>query len=194
MKIVQLGVCVGNDDLTNLIGETQPEILILIEPMEIHNNKINECYGWVKNKFIENIAITTDDKEEMSFYYHQNDGPLYEVASNNKSHILKHGYNVEGIKELIVKTSTINNLLSNYHLENLDILFIDTEGLDDLIIKSIDFNKFNITEIYFENLHLTQHDIYEFLENKGYEVTKSWGLNGWSSVAKIKNTDPNINI
>ena len=187
MKIVQLGVCVGNDDLTKLIGKTQPEILILIEPMEIHNDKINECYGWVNNKFIENIAITTDDKTEMSFYYHENDGPLYEVASNNKFHIIKHGYNVEGIKELIVKTSSINNLFSKYNLDNLDILFIDTEGLDDLIIKSIDFNKFTINEIYFENLHLTQPDIYDFLESKGYEIIKSWGLNGWSSVAKIKN-------
>ena len=50
MNIIQLGTCVGNDDLTKLIGETQPDILILIEPMLIHNEKITECYRTIKNK------------------------------------------------------------------------------------------------------------------------------------------------
>jgi 3-deoxy-D-arabino-heptulosonate 7-phosphate (DAHP) synthase len=44
MKIVQIGTCVANDDLTQIVKEKQPEILVLIEPMSIHNEKINECY------------------------------------------------------------------------------------------------------------------------------------------------------
>ena len=55
MNIVQLGACVGNDDLTKLIGESQPNILILVEPMSIHNEKITECYNNITNKHIENI-------------------------------------------------------------------------------------------------------------------------------------------
>jgi hypothetical protein len=184
MKIVQLGVCVGNDDLTTLIGNNQPELLVLVEPMSIHNDKIKKCYEWVNNLNLENIAISLDDSKEMSFYYHENDGPLYEVASNNINHILKHGYSMEGVKELNVNCLSINNLFKKYNLVDIDILFIDTEGIDDLIIKSIDFDTFKITEIYFENLHLTQNDIYSFLENKGYSITKNWGVMGWTSVAK----------
>ena len=184
MKIVQLGVCVGNDDLTKLIGNNQPELLVLVEPMSIHNDKIKKCYEWVDNLNLENIAISLDEKEEMLFYYHENDGPLYEVSSTNVNHILKHGYSMEGVKELNVKCLSINNLFKKYNLVDVDILFIDTEGIDDLIIKSIDFDTFKIREIYFENLHLTQNDIYSFLENKGYSITKNWGVMGWTSVAK----------
>jgi hypothetical protein len=180
MKIV----CVGNDDLTTLIGNNQPELLVLVEPMSIHNDKIKKCYEWVNNLNLENIAISLDDSKEMSFYYHENDGPLYEVASNNINHILKHGYSMEGVKELNVNCLSINNLFKKYNLVDIDILFIDTEGIDDLIIKSIDFDTFKITEIYFENLHLTQNDIYSFLKNKGYSITKNWGVMGWTSVAK----------
>ena len=36
----------------------------------------------------------------------------------------------------------------------------------------------------FENLHLTQDDIYSFLENKGYSIVKKWGYMGWTSFAK----------
>jgi hypothetical protein len=88
------------------------------------------------------------------------------------------------VKELNVKCLSINNLFKKYNLVDIDILFIDTEGIDDLIIKSIDFDTFKIREIYFENLHLTQNDIYSFLENKGYSITKNWGVMGWTSVAK----------
>ena len=162
MNIIQLGTCVGNDDLTKLIGETQPDILILIEPMLIHNEKITECYRTIKNKHIENIAISVSDEEEMSFFYHENDGPMYEVASTNINHITKHGYDTKGIKELKVKCLRINNLFKKFNLKKIDMLFIDTEGIDDL----------------------TQNDIYSFLENKGYRIIKTWGYMGWTSYAK----------
>jgi len=51
MKIVQIGTCVANDDLTQIVKENQPELLVLIEPMSIHNEKINECYSGINNIF-----------------------------------------------------------------------------------------------------------------------------------------------
>jgi hypothetical protein len=132
-------------------------------------------------------VISTGDEEEMSFFYHENDGPMYEVASTNINHIIKHGYQTNGIKELKVKCLRIDKLFEKFSLKKIDILFIDTEGIDDLIIKDIDFNSFEINEIYFENLHLTQHDIYNFLEGKGYTIVRNWGHMGWTSFAKKNN-------
>jgi hypothetical protein len=66
MNIVQIGTCIANDDLTNLIGKKQPDKLILVEPLSIHNNQINECYNWVENIYIENIAISITNIIEMS--------------------------------------------------------------------------------------------------------------------------------
>ena len=58
MNIVQIGACIGSDDLTSLIGDSQPDLLVLVEPMVLHNQKLLECYSWVENKEIENSAIT----------------------------------------------------------------------------------------------------------------------------------------
>ena len=71
MNIVQLGSCVGNDDLTKIIGDSQPNLLVLVEPMSIHNEKIKNCYKHVNNLKLENVAISiNDDIDEISFYYH----------------------------------------------------------------------------------------------------------------------------
>jgi FkbM family methyltransferase len=186
MKIVQIGTCVANDDLTQIVKESQPELLVLIEPMSIHNQKINECYLGINNVFLENIAITVDETQEISFYYHKDDGPMYEVATTDINHIFKHGYGSEGIVELKVKCLTINNIFEKYNLSKIDILFIDSEGLDDKIIKSIDFKKYEIPKIFFENLHIKDNDIYNFLIGLGYKITKNVGFMGWSSLAEKK--------
>jgi hypothetical protein len=88
MKIVQIGTCVANDDITEIISNNELDLLVLVEPMEIHNNKILDCYKHIKNVHLENIAITDGDESEISFFYHKNDGPMYEVASLEKNHIL----------------------------------------------------------------------------------------------------------
>jgi hypothetical protein len=185
MNIVQIGVCEANDDLTQLIDNNQPDKLILVEPLSVHNENILKCYDWVNNKFLENIAILPNHTDEkIDFYYHEKDGPLYEVASINVSHILKHGFDISGVKKLSVDCFTVNELFDKYELKNIDILYIDAEGMDDHIIKSIDFSSYTIDTIYFENLHLNQLDIYNYLKNKGYDITMKTGRYNWNSLAK----------
>ena len=48
MKIIQIGTCVANDDLTQILKENEPELLVLVEPMSIHNEKIKSCYSGIK--------------------------------------------------------------------------------------------------------------------------------------------------
>lgn len=187
MIIVQIGTCIGNDDLGDIIkGYGEIELLVLVEPMSIHNDKILNFYKSVKNKVIKNVVILTEeDRKTTTFFYHKNDGPLYEVASLDKTHITKHGFDLDGIVELNVECMTINSLFNELNLNQVDILFIDTEGWDDSIIKSIDYDKFNIESIYFENLHLKDINVYDFLRSKGYQITEKTGTNGWNSLAKF---------
>jgi FkbM family methyltransferase len=186
MKIVQIGTCVANDDVTQLIESNKIELLVLVEPMKIHNENIMECYKHIENVHLENIAITYDDRSEISFFYHQDDGPKFEVSSINKSHILKHGYGEDGIVEVKVQCITLNNLFEKYNLDYIDVLFIDAEGIDDDLIKSIDFEKYKIQKIYFENLHIKDHNVYNKLTQLGYEITHRIGFMGWSSLANKK--------
>lgn len=186
MNIVQIGANRGGDDLSTIIGLNQPNKLILVEPMSVHNDYLKSYYNWVDNLSIENLAVYTESNKDVEFFFHLDDGPLYEVASLSREHIYERHLQLSPnrVSSLISKTITINDLLDKHNIKKLDILFIDAEGHDDTIIKSIDFKKFDIDNIYFENLHLKDSSIYDFLEKLGYSIIYNYGTNGWMSVAK----------
>ena len=189
MNIVQIGANKGNDDLSQLIGNVQPQKLVLVEPMKLHNEDLLNHYSWVDNIFLENVVVEKETGKDVEFFYHVEDGPKYEVASLIREHIYPRHPNLsdEGITSFIIQTININDLFEKYNLLNIDILFIDDEGYDDTIISTIDFEKYNITKLYFENLHIKNQNIYEYLENKGYSIEKNVGLYGWTSLAKKSN-------
>ena len=120
----------------------------------------------------------------MSFFYHKHDGPKYEVASTSKQHILKHGYSDdENLIELIVPCMTINELFTKHEIQKIDYLFIDSEGLDEAIIKNIDFDTYDIDQIYFEGLHIDVHSTVEYLLHRGYTTELGVGKQGWDCLA-----------
>ena len=192
-NIIQIGANKGNDDLSQLIGNVQPQKLILVEPMKLHNQDLLNHYSWVNNIFLENVVVEKETGKDVEFFYHVEDGPKYEVASLIREHIYPRHPNLsdEGITSFIIQTININDLFKKYNLLNIDILFIDAEGYDDTIISTIDFEKYNITKLYFENLHIKNQNIYDYLENKGYSIEKNVGLYGWTSLA-VKKTFTNF--
>lgn len=181
MNIIQIGANKGSnscndgpDDFFNLVKDLNINNLILVEPLEVHIQALSERYSNFKNFKIENVAISPDkNKQELDFFYHENDGPLYLVASTDPYHITKHGFSSEGIKKITVPCLTIEKLFDKHRLTTIDILCIDTEGLDGDILKSIDFSRFKIKEIYFEYTH-QKFNIASFLEKNGYQVEQSW--------------------
>ena len=191
MIAVQIGSNKGYDDFTELLIHKNVEKLILVEPFEEHNESLRRCYSNIENLYIENIIINDDpNKYSESIFYHEEDanhGNKFELASLNKLHSLKirSNYNETGIQERKLNSMTINQLLYRYNIVEIDLLFIDTEGFDDKIIESIDFTKFVIKEIYYENLHINSEKLREFLSQKNYTVHPNVGYGGWSDFAKL---------
>lgn len=196
MVVVQIGANRGNDELTSIIQGVDLNKLILIEPFEKFNQSLLECYNNIDNLFIENVAITDNkEKEFETFYLHEKMDQNVEQASMLKSHIEKvfnkPEYVVdktydEQVIELKIKCSTINDIFNKYNLQSIDILFIDAEGFDDKIIKSIDFEKFNVDKIYYENMHINNDELSLFLKNKNYNVINGTPITIHNSLA-IKN-------
>ena len=185
MNVVQIGANRGNDELTEIIRNSDKKInfLLLIEPMKKFNDSLLICYNEIENLAIENLAIVQDPTIKSTiFYLHKSMDDNIEQASLNRSHIDKvfdrPEYTSSGLShdnqiiEIDVACSDINSLLDKYNLLDIDILFIDAEGSDDSIIKSIDFEIFNIKKIYYENMHINNGELELFLMNKGYYVTK----------------------
>lgn len=192
MTVIQIGSNRGYDDFTSLIETKKIDLLILVEPFEEHNLSLGECYKHLENVYIENVIIVDDEKlTESIIYFHKEDTThlnSYELASLNKYHSLKirNHYKENDICERRLRSMTINQLLTKYNLRKIDILFVDTEGYDDKIIESLDFENFAIDEIYYENLHIDSFKLKLFLETKNYNITKSVGYGGWTDFAKIK--------
>jgi hypothetical protein len=96
-----------------------------------------------------------------------------------------HGVEDKLIRSISVNCLTISNIVDKYDIINLDYLFIDAEGYDYEIIKSIDFGKCNIKNIKFESMHIDgvhrkeqrYSDLVLFLGSMGYHVGEAQGLN-----------------
>lgn len=191
MVAVQIGSNKGYDDFTEIIKNKQIDKLVLVEPFEEHNESLKNCYSSYNNVFIENIIITDNpDKYNESIFYHEEDtnhDNKFELASLNKLHSLKirSNYSESGIQERKLGSMTLNQLLYRYNIREVDVLFIDTEGFDDKIIESINFNEFKIKEIYYENLHINVEKLRGFLRDNNYTVQSGIGFGGWSDCAKL---------
>ena len=184
MNIVQIGTNKAYDNMSDIVhrySNLNITCLVMIEPFIYHNDSIKKCYSEYLNKlFIENIIITPDQehKDKESIWYHELDathGNAYELASLNRQHSLniRSYYDINGMTTLELNCLTLNELFQKYNLETIDILYIDTEGSDDKIIYSIDFNKFIIKEIFYENLHIDKEKLRDFLILKNYSIEES---------------------
>ena len=192
MNVIQIGANKGYDDVTELIRDKKIDKLVLVEPFNEHNKSLTECYSWLDNKVIQNIIIQDDPTlTESSIFYHTDDSNhtnAFELASLNKGHSLKirGQYTEDGIIERKLECMTINQLFAFHGMHEIDLLFIDTEGYDCKIIKSLNFEKYNVKELYYENLHCDVSEIRKYLESVGYEVTPNVFDKGWSDKAVRK--------
>lgn len=181
MNLIQIGTNRANDDFFNLVTKIDKDKinkLILVEPLESCNNQIESCYSNY-NFILENLVINLDNsiKKEKFFVSKYN-----WLSSLKKSHIEKHKTNEVPI-EIEVESITLNELFNKHNIENIDILFVDSEGMDDKLIMSIDFDRFDINQIYYEDVHIDNVMLTKFLTEKGYSVSKCNFSDNLTSVA-----------
>jgi FkbM family methyltransferase len=197
MNIVQIGTNKANDFLSNMVfrlNQSQISNIVLVEPFDIHNSNILECYKNYLNKvYIENVAIvpykingnfTKIWYHDHDFLYNINQG---ELSSLNREHAIKirNNYDIKDMKSKEIECLTINELFDKYLIDTIEILYIDVEGIDDQIIYSIDFNKYKINNIYYENLHINKDSVRKYLQSKNYSICLTENMDIYSDHAKI---------
>lgn len=176
MRVVQIGSNKGDDDLSKHLKENYKELEfgLFVEANPLHIGNLKNCYFQYQNAIIENIAIKVSSypDDTLKLYYHQNDGPMYHVASCIKSHIEVY-YPPNGIKYFEIPCITIDELFQKYNIKELDWLLLDIEGIDAEILLTTDWSKYNIKRIEYENLHLGENKekIKKIFENLGYKYT-----------------------
>jgi FkbM family methyltransferase len=75
-------------------------------------------------------------------------------------------------KDILIESKNINEILNEFKVKRIDYLSIDTEGAEYEIIKTIDFDKVNITFLSIENNNASTH-VKKLLIGKGYKCISS---------------------
>ena len=151
IKFIQIGTSVANDDVYDFIKDKDIELGVLIEPMKEFQDQIKECYKDIKNIHLEQVAISSDGKGEKDFYHSKKH---LGIGTFVREHLPTHKIEEEFIKHKKVQCVHIHDIFKKYGIEELDYLFIDTEGHDFDILLSLDFDKYKIKQIVYEDIHI----------------------------------------
>lgn len=173
ITFMQIGANCGNDDFTQLCKIYNPQNIILVEPHDRYINSLNVCYKGL-NYNIENVAIVTDeDIKNVTLYF-----PDCEQQRGQHSTLIPMKDWGAGHPVYNIKATTFNKLVKKYNIHKIDLLMIDTEGLDYSIINSIDFNNIKINHIVYES--------WKFITEKCYdnEHQELFGINGLNYINK----------
>ena len=180
IKFVQIGTSNANDECYRVVKDKDIELGVLVEPMPEMADLAEECYEGIENIHMERIAIVDDEgfKKYSDGYI-----PIYyywpNTAFNSVFPAHTKSFNRDGslgeVHSFLAPIMTMNQLFEKYSIKELDYLFVDVEGLDGDVIKSIDFDKYKINEIVYERIHLhrgkvKEVDLRNHLQDYGYRL------------------------
>ena len=180
IKFVQVGASNANDACYRFVKDKDIELGVSVEPMGEMADLAEECYEGIDNIHMERVAIVDDDGLEkysdgyIPIYYYWPNTAFNSVFSDHTKSFNKDG-SLGELKSFLAPIMTINQLFEKYSIKELDYLFVDVEGLDGDVIKSIDLDKYKIKEIIYEHIHLhrgkvSEHDLRNHLVDYGYQI------------------------
>ena len=151
--------------------------IILVEPNPLNIPLLKECWKDYPEAIIYEIGIVPKKYQNntMDLYYCPLDGPHYQVASINKSHVQKHyGDNCE-IGKFIITVKQLEIFINEITTEEIELLALDIEGIDAEVLLDINFNNLKLKYISFEHLHLADYkeSVLNHFKNNNYEFLGS---------------------
>ena len=179
--------------IKNLISEYYNHKVLLVEPVPYNYQILEKNYRNNENIFISRNAIFDEAKKD-NFYHVKKDSIkklgkhwASQIGSFDKNHILNHKSKRFDIKDDDIQITevefiTFQDLVDKYSINSINKLQIDVEGAEYKIMKSIDYNKIKIKNIFFESKHFDG----TFTEGKKLkEIKNKLVLNGY----KLKQID-----
>ena len=161
--IIQIGSHEGftcNDPIFSVVDSTTR--LILVEPVPYLFTRLQKNY---KERFRDNANIIFINKAvsdftgeiEMTVPSENNDFsrlPFWasQLGSINSEHATRHIPHLQ-VEKIIVKTTTVNEIVKEYGIYEIELLHTDTEGHDYNILMAYDF-KIKPRKIMFEHKHI----------------------------------------
>jgi FkbM family methyltransferase len=153
---------------------------VLLEPLPDVFADLRRNYAKHGNVSLLKAALADRDGE-MTFYRVRPDPEIpdncQELGSFYREVVEKHAAIFPQMKDRVVteqiQAISFGTLVSQFEIEKIDAVIIDTEGYDFEILKMIDFQRFRPKLVIYEHLHLNKEDMRaagQLLEGLGYDV------------------------
>ena len=158
--IIQIGSHVGNTSNDFIYNNIKLDVkYIMIEPVPYLFNQLKENYKSYNNIIFLNIAISNyDGIIDLYIPSEKNDFTKLvnwtsQLASVNKDHIPTFVPECI-IDKITVKCKSLNKLIKEYNITDIEYLYTDTEGHDYDILMDLDLSLIKPINIIFENKHM----------------------------------------
>ena len=180
-SVIQIGANDGKRfDNLNFFIKKFKHFTIFVEPIKSNFDDLKKNYPNNENFIFENTAISVNNEINELFKVKKSKLHLYDehilgITSFNKKHLIKHGVKKSHIEKEKVESISINNLIKKHMLNNLDLLFIDTEGYDANIVFDFLINSDIRPIILFEYIHTDSKILgktLKLLKSKNYILFK----------------------
>jgi FkbM family methyltransferase len=130
-----------------------------------------------------NVCLSNDNGFETFILIHNGKGYIDGLSGIKKFMSQDHLASIKNIAknanllidEIIIKTISINDVLQESNIYNIDYFSIDIEGGELEILKNLNFDKFNIKIIDVENNYASK-ELRDFIISKGFKLLKRLGV------------------
>lgn len=146
------------------------------------NPRMIEKFNLLRPDDVSIEAGASDENGEL-IYYQLEASELNTFSKEHAEYMVERGHKI--IKELTIPVYTINNIIEN-NFKGLcpNVIFIDAEGMDLLLVKSIDFERFRPEILCVESVTyetngsgIKDAELIDYVKRKGYLLYADTNIN-----------------
>ena len=154
---------------------------ILVEPNPVLAERCRELRSGATTFAC--ACVDDENIKELTLYVPLRDGKEMDVHAGISKNI--DDFNYQQHREIKVPGRTLNSLLEEVGVNQIDLLSIDVEGAELQVLKGFDMQKYRPKLVLLEDKHLylTKH---HYLKKLGYSLVKRTGFNFWYVPAGAK--------
>lgn len=151
MNIIQIGCNDCSDEASKFVLENEKIIksFLVIDALPKCVDTAKKVYAFLGER-VKALHCAAGTENRITSFYYPSDDETCGHSSLSKEHLHRHEHPV--LNSLTVPVLDINDIFKSFN-EKVDWFFIDTEGLDAVILLHLDFEKYAPENIHYEFAH-----------------------------------------
>lgn len=155
---------------------------VLVEPINKYFNELKNNYLNCEFVKIENSAVSIDNEISYLFvvnekYINRYDEHIKGINSFEIKHLIKHGVKKNHIERKKINSLSILDLINKHDINELDLLYVDTEGYDGKIVYEFIKSSKLKPIIIFEYIHIENKFFNKLINLLNTEKFKFFAIN-----------------